>query len=455
MSLSEEEQGLKSNNKTTTEYSLVKVKNTWSRRTGPQLSDGRRSDARISESSSGSGVSWTVVSPVVFTYRIVETENLLDVNNDTLLFGHIADPEEVRTLKQRPESLRRFVVIDETVQKLYGSQVIEYFESWGVTYQILSLPTTEENKSLNLVTEVLQEVHRFGVDRRSEPMIAIGGGVCLDVVGLAAALYRRRTPFIRVPTTTLSYIDASVGAKSGVNFCGGKNKLGSYTPPSAVFLDRSFFKTLPRRHIANGMAEMLKMALMKHKGLYELLETEGRGLLDSAFQSPNVADGHGIPDSACMATRVAIVTMLEELVPNLWEDDLDRLVDFGHVISPELEMTVLPELLHGEAVNIDMSFMLYVSQERGHLTDGEVQRVLSCMRSLDLPVWSGQCSLDLIQKSLQERFRHSGGALRMPLPTGLGTAEIFNDVDSATLKKAFEKWCEDLGSGRSDYCPNT
>ena len=112
---------------------------------------------------------------------------------------------------------------------------------------------------MELVTKVLEEVHRFGIDRRSEPIIAIGGGVCLDVVGLAASLYRRRMPYIRIPTTLLAYIDASVGAKTGVNFANGKNKIGSYIPPIATFLDRSFIQTIPRRQISNGMAEMLKV----------------------------------------------------------------------------------------------------------------------------------------------------------------------------------------------------
>ncbi|XP_036447369.1 2-epi-5-epi-valiolone synthase-like [Colossoma macropomum] len=445
-----EEPKLTISNSNATEYCLIKVKDTWSRQIGhceQGHGEGHRSDAKIYESSTGHCVTWTVVSPVVFTYRIVECENLLDANNDTLLFGHIADPEEVQALKRSTNLLRRFVVIDETVNDLYGAQVVQYFESWKVVYKILPLPTTEENKNMMLVTKILEEVHRFGIDRRSEPIIAIGGGVCLDIVGLAASLYRRRTPYIRVPTTLLSYIDASVGAKTGVNFCSCKNKLGSYTPPTAAFLDRSFLRTVPRRHISNGMAEMLKMALMKHKGLFELLEMEGRSLLDFAFQSSSVTEGRGYTDAASLATKVAIVTMLEELAPNLWEDDLDRLVDFGHLISPELEMTVLPELLHGEAVNIDMAFMLYVAQERGFLTEEEVKRIISCMKHLELPVWHQQCSLDLVQKSLSERLKHSGGKMRMPLPTGLGTAEIFNDTDSTTLCQAFKKWCEELGTG--------
>jgi 3-dehydroquinate synthetase len=105
----------------------------------------------------------------------------------------------------------------------------------NVLYRILPLPTTEENKSMEHVTRILEEVHKFGIDRRSEPLIAIGAGVCLDVVGLAVSFFRRTTPYIRVPTTLLFYIDASVGAKTGVNFVNGMNKLGSYITGRYVF----------------------------------------------------------------------------------------------------------------------------------------------------------------------------------------------------------------------------
>ncbi|TRY81893.1 hypothetical protein DNTS_034451 [Danionella cerebrum] len=425
-----------------TEYRLVYSDSTWSRqRADCGHNDGLLSKAKIYESSTEDGIIWTVVSPIIFSYRVIQCERLLEANNDTLLFGHIADPVELQALKGNGKIQKRFVVIDETVDDLYGCQVKAYFESRGVTYKILPLPTTEENKSMRLVIKILEEVHKFGIDRRTEPIIAIGGGVCLDVVGLAASLYRRRTPYIRVPTTLLAYIDASVGAKTGVNFSNCKNKLGTYIPPIASFLDKMFLRSLPRRHISNGLAEMLKMALMKHRGLFELLEKEGRGLLESNFQ--------GL-EAARVSSRLAIESMLEELAPNLWEDQLDRLVDFGHIISPQLEMNVLPALLHGEAVNIDMAFMVYVSHERGFLSEEDKCRIIECMRSLDLPVWHSHCSLDLVQKSLRERIQHSAGLQRMPLPIALGQGGIFNDTEESVVCRAFEKWNQELHKDNVD-----
>ncbi|NWI18075.1 ARO1 protein, partial [Crypturellus soui] len=351
------------------------------------------------------------------------------------------DPQQLELATSSKRKLRRFIVMDAVVDELYGPKVRRYFEANNVQYKILALPTTEETKSMDLVLSILQEVQAFGIDRRTEPIIAIGGGVCLDIVGLAASLYRRRTPYIRVPTTLLSYVDASVGAKNGVNFLQCKNKLGGYTPPVASFLDRSFIQSIPRRHISNGLGEILKMALMKHKGLFDLLKSHGKYLLDTKFQSYSDSTGRG--DAALQTTRIAIETMLEELAPNLWEDDLDRLVDFGHLISPELEMRVLPALMHGEAVTIDMAFMTYVAYARGLLSCGEKEQIIQCMRALELPVWHGACSWRLIQRALLERLKHGGGRPRMPLPTGLGVAEIFNDTSEETLQEAYQLWVGD------------
>ncbi|XP_053296072.1 2-epi-5-epi-valiolone synthase isoform X1 [Pleuronectes platessa] len=430
-----------------TEFSLVRVKSTWKRTRGTKDNMDRAdcvSDAKIYESITEQGTSWTVVSPIVFTYKVTETHNLLDPCNDTLLLGQITDPQQVEDMRKSSKPLKRFIVVDQEVYKIYGSKLTEYLEANNVLYKILALPTTEENKSMDIALKIIEEVNNFSLDRRKEPIIAMGGGVCLDIVGLAASLYRRRTPYIRVPTTLLSYIDASVGAKTGVNFANCKNKLGAYVPPVAVFLDLSFIQTIPRRHISNGLAEMLKMALMKHRGLFELLEKHGLMLLDTKFQTDKSIDGHNRLQAASRATRLAITTMLEELAPNLWEDDLNRLVDFGHLISPALEMKVLPSLLHGEAVNIDMSYMVYVSQESGLLTEEEKQRIISCMVGLELPVWHEGFTMELIQKSLQDRLKHSGGLFRMPLPVGLGQADIFNDTSYETLHRAYEKWRDEL-----------
>merc|ERR1711972_525164 len=146
-----------------------------------------------------------------------------------------------------------------------------------------------------------------------------------------------------------------------------------------------FLVSLDARQLSNGAAEIMKMALVKDRELFHLLEEHGPQLIECKFQM--LADGDRSAPSRVLF--LAIQTMLEELAPNLWEDSLERLVDFGHVFSMELEMEMLHEekLFHGEAVAIDMAFCSVLSHVRGHLEMPTLQLILDTMRGLELPVY--------------------------------------------------------------------
>ena len=141
---------------------------------------------------------------------------------------------------------------------------------YGIIFRITTLRQRsspflggEENKTVEHYLSILRELDSFPIHRRDEPIIAIGGGVLTDVVGFVASSYRRGVPHIKVPTTLMGYVDASIGIKTGINFNGNKNRLGSFDPPEKVFLDKSFLKTLPKRHILNGVCEIIKLAIIK------------------------------------------------------------------------------------------------------------------------------------------------------------------------------------------------
>merc|ERR1711988_2058593 len=336
---------------------------------------------------------------------------------------------------ERPQ--RRLVCVDETVYGFIGDKLKAYFEARGAAYEILVLDMVEEEKSMDLVLEVAKAMKAFNIDRRSEPVIAIGGGVALDIVGLAASLFRRRTPYIRVPTTALSYVDASVGAKSGVNYLGSKNILGAYVPPIAAFLDSALFVTETHRRIANALAEMAKMAIMKSPELFELLEENAGRLIVDKFVEKNAADG--VP---ARVLRLSIETMLEELAPNLWENSLDRLVDYGHAIGQGLEMKSLGtkyELMHGEAVAVDMAFMTVLSNVLGLIKDTERDRILNMLRGCQVPVYSPLFTREWMHGAIGGREKFSMGQ-RLPLPVGIGKARIINDVTPDELDRAFDLW---------------
>merc|ERR1719421_2793138 len=302
---------------------------------------------------------------------------------------------------------------------------------------IMSLPMTEESKSMEVALDVCRKMKKFNIDRRLEPVIAIGGGVCLDVVGLASSMFRRRTPYIRVPTTSLAYVDASVGAKNGCNFCGSKNRLGTYVPPVAALLDCDFFKTQGARDISNSLGEMAKMAIMKSPELFKLLAENAPRLIRDRFQSHSDSD-----EVPARVLRLSIETMLEELAPNLWEDSLDRLVDFGHAVGQCLEMESLGtqhELMHGEAVATDMAYMTVLSYVLGNISATERDSILHMLRRCSVPVHNPNFDRKFFKEAMKDRIANSMG-MRLPLPVGIGKARMFNSVTDAEFERAFVEW---------------
>lgn len=355
------------------------------------------------------------------------------------LFSH-ANTVLLRTgIGQTPACQRRLIVIDTRVFDLYGWEIEAYFRANRVRYRFLPLNTTEPEKTVENVLRVVRALDEFGVNRRSDPLIAIGGGVLLDVAGFAASLYRRGLPYVRVPTTLMGLIDAGIGIKTGVNFDAHKNRIGTYFAPQRAYLDTQFLRTLDDRHIANGVAEIIKMAIIKDARLFELLEE-------------NVTDAIADRFSGRAAYREilirATVSMLDELSGNLWESVLERVVDYGHTFSPTLEMAALPELLHGEAVAIDMALSLVLAAQRDLISPGELFRALSLIDAYGLPTKHPQCDEDLLMKALADTTSHRDGLQRMPLSRGIGGAVFVNDLTRAEIRSAVRYLTTRVGDKR-------
>ncbi|MEU6428877.1 sedoheptulose 7-phosphate cyclase [Microbispora sp. NPDC046973] len=367
---------------------------------------------------------WKVQATKDVTYEIRVRDDVLDVNNTDLL-----------DIGDTTGQVRRFVVVDANVAQIYGDRITKYFRHHGVEHELYVCPADETVKHFETVFDIVAAIDAFGIDRRREPIIAIGGGVLTDMVGLAANLYRRGTPVVRVPTTLIGLVDAGVGVKTGVNFNGHKNRLGTYFESTLTLLDRTFLATLDRRHIANGLAEILKIGLIKDARLFELLRVHGPRLLEEKFQGVD----RSVSRAGEETLQRAIHGMLEELQPNLWETKLERVVDYGHTFSPTIEMHALPKLLHGEAVCVDMALTTVLARRRGLVGDDECRRILAVMRSLDLPTWDAHLEPGLLVKALEDTVRHRDGRQRLPLPVGIGDAVFVNDVTAAELAAALEE----------------
>jgi 3-dehydroquinate synthase len=177
------------------------------------------------------------------------------------------------------------------------------------------------------------------------------------------------------------------------------------------------------------------MALIKSRELFELLEVIGRDVLADHFQGSSPK----LNRAARTIIAESIHLMLEELQPNLWETTLERCVDYGHTFSPTIEMRALPELLHGEAVSIDMALTTAIGMRRGYITELEAARVFRVMRALELPLWNEVLALPgILDIALEDTVRHRDGQQRLPLPVGIGHHLFVNDLTPQELHAGLE-----------------
>ena len=326
-------------------------------------------------------------------------------------------------------SNRRIIVIDAEVYDLYKDKLEEYFHVNKLTMIILCVDCKEENKTWKNLDRILEFFEQNGVLRREE-VLSIGGGVLLDIVGFACSVYRRGIPYIKIPTTLLAIVDASVGSKVAVNHLGRRNRIGAYYPPVATYIDKKFIKTQSEREIVNGIAEIFKLAVIKSPELFQLLEENAEMLIDEKFQYGAVP---------VRVINLAITDMIAELGPNLWEKRLDRCVDFGHTFSPVIEMANIPNLLHGEAVALDCLYSSCISFIRGYIGTDELGRIFNVAKRLKLKTFHPDfTNMKMLLESLRDATKHRNGNQYVPLPISIGNYKIVNDVTEDEMKLAID-----------------
>lgn len=353
---------------------------------------------------------WNVHAELPSDFDVVVTANILETTNRQLC-GYGA-------------SKRRIVFVDSNVFHFFGTKIIKYFASNNIEAKIISIDINEEKKGIESLIFILQAIEDFSLLRKSEPIIAIGGGVLLDIVGFAASIYRRGVPYIKVPTTLLAIVDASVGVKTSINHFGRRNRLGTYFCPVAAFLDLEFITTLPSKEIYSAMGEIVKMGVIKSNRLFELVENNAKELMNTHFTH----------ESAAEIVQLSIDGMIQELEPNLWEKNLKRCVDFGHSFSPLLEMNSLTEtsvetLSHGQAVALDVLFSCCLSVHKGMMSSDDLLRVFATCRDCNLlihhPYFSDKM---MLWESLIDTMRHRNGNQNLPLPTKIGSYEFLQNI---------------------------
>jgi 3-dehydroquinate synthase len=288
---------------------------------------------------------------------------------------------------------------------------------------------------------LLQRLHDEHIDRHAF-VVAIGGGAMLDLAGYAAGIVHRGVRIVRLPTTTLAQADAGVGVKNGVNAFGKKNFLGTFSPPFGVVCDAAMLDALPARDRRAGLAEVVKVAVVRDADLFEWLVTRERALTteDSAQLERAVRRG----------AELHLAHIASSGDP--FELGSARPLDFGHWAAHKLETMTEHRLRHGEAVAIgialDVRYAVAASLLPRHVGD----RVIGLLEGLGFTLWAPELEerdthgRPRILEGLEEFREHLGGRLTVTLPTGLGRAVEVNAMDEGRIVAA-------LGELERDHRP--
>ena len=334
--------------------------------------------------------------------------------------GLLADAGRlVKPLLRRPVTA---IVTDENVARHHLATLEAALAAHGIRTTAIMLPAGEATKGFRHLAELCDKLLTAGIERQDR-IIAFGGGVIGDLAGFAAAILRRGVGFIQIPTTLLAQVDSSVGGKTGINSTLGKNLIGAFHQPAAVFTDTSLLDTLPRRELAAGYAEVAKYGLLGDAGFFEWLE----GAADAIMRGDTQARIHAI--RKCCEAKARIVAEDET------ETGVRALLNLGHTFGHALEAATgySQRLLHGEAVAIGMVQAFRFSERQKLCAARTADRVAGHLLGVGLPVHASAIPGEMpppdhLLALMRQDKKAQAGKLAFILARGIGQAFIARDV---------------------------
>ncbi|NOZ27597.1 MAG: 3-dehydroquinate synthase [Chloroflexi bacterium] len=303
------------------------------------------------------------------------------------------------------------VVTNPDVGKHWAKPLVKALREADFRPVVIEIPEGEVHKTLDTVRSVYERLVEAGLDRRS-PIIALGGGVVGDIAGFAAATYLRGVPFVQIPTTLLSMVDASVGGKVGVDLPQGKNLVGAFKQPEMVLIDPLTLRTLPAAEFRAGLAEIVKHGIIGSPELFRQLEGRGPATLTSL-----IAD----------AVRVKIEVVEEDP----FERGRRAVLNLGHTFGHALERLSNYQMRHGEAVSVGMVAAAHLSAILGRCEPALVNRLTHLLRRLDLPIQVHGHTAEALYQAMRTDKKRAAGRLRFVIPEDIGRVVVTDEVTQA------------------------
>ena len=320
------------------------------------------------------------------------------------------------------------LITDDTVESLYAGELIAGLREANIEVFAHAVPAGEASKSLRRAVELWDWLAASPIARR-DAVVNLGGGVVCDLGGWVASAYMRGLPYVNVPTTLLAQVDGALGGKTAVNHPLAKNLLGAFHQPAAVVSNVGFLATSDSRHVAAGVAEVIKKAMIASPDCWELLEASAGDLMARD------------PDALLALVRAASAIKSELVERDPYERDLRRPLNFGHTVGHPLEtVTGYGPLLHGEAVAFGMVVETRIAVARGLLDPALLGRLIALLERCGLPTHAralpvavdGAALVDAMEKVRLIR----AGSLRFVLPRALGETVIADTVGEDEIRDA-------------------
>lgn len=352
-------------------------------------------------------------------------ESRLDLNNrsyDITIGSGVVEklPEVISSMKFSGPVV---VITDKTVAAKTSSIISPVIKRLVNSVIKVVVPATEKSKSLKVFKDTVHTISKK--TKTYKPLIVgIGGGVVGDLAGFVAATYRRGVPVIHVPTTLLAQVDSSVGGKVGVDLPEAKNLIGAFWQPKAVLMDTDFLHTLPKRQVRNGLAEVIKYAIIKRGGLFRFLEENMKEILalDKKAMEKVVHE--------CVDIKARIVERDE-----LDVKDIRIVLNFGHTLGHAIEAASGYEHYnHGESVALGMILAGEIALRLEMLKEKDFARIKALMKKVGLPVNIHGVKVKDILKSYGYDKKFVTGSNRFVLPRRIGSVEVVEDIPGILIR---------------------
>lgn len=324
-------------------------------------------------------------------------------------------------LKERNVAKRYGIISDAHVASLYGDLLMESLSKEGIRAELITFPQGEASKNLQTIATLASQLATRNFDRK-DGLIALGGGVTGDITGFLAAVYMRGIPFVQIPTTLLAQVDSSVGGKTGVDIPEGKNLVGCFYQPRAVYIDTNVLTTLPRTELLGGLAEVIKYGIISDADFFRFLETNRPAIL--------ALDKNAITEtiSRCCEIKASVVEQDER------EGDLRRILNYGHTIGHAVEAASDFTLIHGLAVAMGMVAAARLAERSGFFSEAERDRIIKLIDQYGMETAIPQ-ELDRarIKSYLKTDKKTVGGKVFYVLPSRIGEVFVTDQIRESDL----------------------